>query len=157
MEAWNLTRRKYGRGIGGIRLPPHLGGGHGTCSQHPMPVAFDVGRVSARPAHRQRRRLLHWGVRLCRAAELAHMGPLRLALRHARLQSTTRQATPTWGAGAAAAVLQDALILVPQPLSTASLGRTEETKGYQGTCIDGVCGSRSWKKLTAVLGRATSG
>ena len=35
MEAWNLTRRKYGRGHpGGVRLPPHLGGR----SRHPQPA-----------------------------------------------------------------------------------------------------------------------
>ncbi len=35
MEAWNLTRRKYGKGIpGGICLPPHLGGR----SRHPQPA-----------------------------------------------------------------------------------------------------------------------
>lgn len=35
MEAWNLTRRKYGgRHPGGVCLPPHLGGG----PRHPQPA-----------------------------------------------------------------------------------------------------------------------
>ena len=33
MEAWNLTRRKYGRGIP-VRFPPHLGG----WPRHPQPA-----------------------------------------------------------------------------------------------------------------------
>ncbi len=70
MEAWNLTRRKYGRASGGIRLPPHLGGR----SRHPQPTLCRRGlRRGAEsqpdPAHRHlQRRPLHRGVGLCRAA-----------------------------------------------------------------------------------------
>ena len=34
MEAWNLTRRKYGKGIPVVCLPAHLGGG----PRHPQPA-----------------------------------------------------------------------------------------------------------------------
>ena len=45
MEAWNLTRRKYGRGIPvGYAFRRIWEGGHGTRSQHYAGVAFDVGQ-----------------------------------------------------------------------------------------------------------------
>ena len=44
MEAWNLTRRKYGKGIPvGYAFRRIWEGGHGTRSQHYAGVAFDVG------------------------------------------------------------------------------------------------------------------
>lgn len=45
MEAWNLTRRKYGRGIPvGYAFRRIWEGRHGTRSQHYAGVAFDVGQ-----------------------------------------------------------------------------------------------------------------
>ena len=45
MEAWNLTRRKYGRGIPvGYAFRRIWEGGHGTRSQHYAGVALDVGQ-----------------------------------------------------------------------------------------------------------------
>ena len=45
MEAWNLPRRKYGRGIPvGYAFRRIWEGGHGTISQHYAGVAFDVGQ-----------------------------------------------------------------------------------------------------------------
>ena len=45
MEAWNLTRRMYGRGIPvGYAFRRIWESGHGTRSQHYAGVAFDVGR-----------------------------------------------------------------------------------------------------------------
>ena len=45
MEAWNLTRRKYGSGIPvGYAFRRIWEGGHGTRSQHYAGVAFDVGQ-----------------------------------------------------------------------------------------------------------------
>ena len=45
MEAWNLTRRKYGKGIPvGYAFRRIWEGGHGTRSQHYAGVAFDVGQ-----------------------------------------------------------------------------------------------------------------
>ena len=45
MEAWNLTRRRYGKGIYvGYAFRRIWEGGHGTRSQHYAGVAFDVGQ-----------------------------------------------------------------------------------------------------------------
>ena len=45
MEAWNLTRRKYGKSIPvGYAFRRIWEGGHGTRSQHYAGVAFDVGQ-----------------------------------------------------------------------------------------------------------------
>ena len=49
MEAWNLTRRTYGRGIPvGYAFRRIWEGGHGTRSQHYAGVAFDVGQSLSR-------------------------------------------------------------------------------------------------------------
>ena len=54
MEAWNLTRRTYGSGIPvGYAFKAHLGGGHGTTSQHYAGVAFDVGQSSTAAKRRK--------------------------------------------------------------------------------------------------------
>ena len=45
MEAWNLTRRKYGKGIPvGYAFRRIWEGGHGTRSQHYAGVSLDVGQ-----------------------------------------------------------------------------------------------------------------
>ena len=45
MEAWNLTRRRYGKGIYiGYAFKRIWEGGHGTASQHYAGVSFDVGQ-----------------------------------------------------------------------------------------------------------------
>ena len=72
MEAWNLTRRKYGRGIPvGYAFRRIWEGGHGTRSQHYM-ARF------ASPVHRHlQRRPRFRRVGLCGAAEPdPHMGAL---------------------------------------------------------------------------------
>lgn len=54
MEAWNLTRRRYGRGIPvGYAFKRIWEGGHGTTSQHYAGVSFDVGQSSGSAARRQ--------------------------------------------------------------------------------------------------------
>ena len=51
MEAWNLTRRTYGRGIPvGYAFRRIWEGGHGTRSQHYAGVSFDVGQSLTRTA-----------------------------------------------------------------------------------------------------------
>ena len=45
MESWNLTRRRYGKGIYiGYAFKRIWEGGHGTASQHYAGVSFDVGQ-----------------------------------------------------------------------------------------------------------------
>ena len=60
MEAWNLTRRRYGKGIYiGYAFKRIWEGGHGTASQHYAGVSFDVGQnvsYSQRVAIRNARR-----------------------------------------------------------------------------------------------------
>ena len=54
MEAWNLTRRRYGAGIPvGYAFKRIWEGGHGTTSQHYAGVAFDVGQRSGAAARRR--------------------------------------------------------------------------------------------------------
>ena len=54
MEAWNLTRRKYGKGIPvGYAFRRIWEGGHGTRSQHYVGVAFDVGQRLNSASRRQ--------------------------------------------------------------------------------------------------------
>ena len=51
MEAWNLTRRTYGKSIPVGYAFKRIGeGGHGTTSQHYAGVAFDVGQSSGADA-----------------------------------------------------------------------------------------------------------
>ena len=68
MEAWNLTRRTYGKSIPvGYAFKRIWEGGHGTTSQHYAGVAFDVGQSSGAQGHLQCR-CRHQGVGLCGAA-----------------------------------------------------------------------------------------
>ena len=143
MEAWNLTRRKYGKGIPvGYAFRRIWEGGHGTRSQHYAGVAFDVGQSltqSRRTAiYRAARSTGAWG----------YVEPL--------------SQTPTW-------VHFDRRYGTPACSGT-TLGyqtgsridglfgtRTEEAlRGYQrrtSLTVDGVCGCSSWKKITtAVIG-----
>ena len=54
MEAWNLTRRSYGKGIYvGYAFKRIWEGGHGTRSQHYAGVAFDVGQNTTAAARRR--------------------------------------------------------------------------------------------------------
>ena len=138
MEAWNLTRRKYGRGIPvGYAFRRIWEGGHGTRSQHYAGVAFDVGAESQPdPAHRHlQRRPLHRGVGLCRAAE-----PDPTWVHFDRRYGTpacrgTTAGYPTLRRGSRGCyvmILQDAL----------------STLGYQtGNRIDGIFGSRTEEAL----------
>ena len=54
MEAWNLTRRTYGKSIPvGYAFKRIWEGGHGTTSQHYAGVAFDVGQRSTAAERRK--------------------------------------------------------------------------------------------------------
>ena len=53
MEAWNLTRRKYGKGIPvGYAFRRIWEGGHGTRSQHYAGVSLDVGQTLSQSERR---------------------------------------------------------------------------------------------------------
>ena len=143
MEAWNLTRRKYGSGIPvGYAFRRIWEGGHGTRSQHYAGVAFDVGQsLSQTPTwvHFDRR----YGTPACRGTTAGY--------------PTLRRGSR----GCYVMVLQDALSTLGYQTGTRIDGlfgsKTEEAlRGYQrrtSLSVDGVCGCNSWKKIsTAVLG-----
>ena len=90
MEAWNLTRRKYGRGIPvGYAFRRIWEGGHGTRSQHYAGVSFDVGQrlsqTQRTAIYRAARSTGAWGY-VEPLSQTPHMGAPRPALRHPRLQ-----------------------------------------------------------------------
>ncbi|MFR6093745.1 MAG: peptidoglycan-binding domain-containing protein [Faecalibacterium prausnitzii] len=163
MEAWNLTRRKYGRGIPvGYAFRRIWEGGHGTRSQHYAGVAFDVGQSFSRTQrtaiYNAARSTGAWGY----VEPRDPMVP-RPALRHTRLQRH-HGGYPTLRRGSRGCyvmILQDALSTLGYQTGNRIDGifgsRTEEAlKGYQRRTslrADGVCGCNSWKKIsTAVLG-----
>lgn len=167
MEAWNLTRRKYGKGIPvGYAFRRIWEGGHGTRSQHYVGVAFDVGQRLNSTARRQiydaARATGAWGY-----VEPLSQTPtwVHFDRRYGRPAcSGTTAGYPTLHRGSRGCyvmVLQDALSALGYKTGSRIDGlfgsRTEEAlRGYQrrvGLGVDGVCGCNSWKKIsTAVLG-----
>ena len=141
MEAWNLTRRTYGRSIPvGYAFKRIWEGGHGTTSQHYAGVAFDVGQSSGADA---------------RKAIYRRYGKPACAKTAAGYPTVRRGSRSTY-----VLVLQDALNALGYTTGTLDgvFGARTETalKGVQrrfGLTADGVCGCRSWKKITeAVVG-----
>ena len=104
MEAWNLTRRKYGRGIPvGYAFRRIWEGGHGTRSQHYAGVSFDVGQSLDQ---RQRTAIYNaarstgaWGY----VEPLSQTPTWTAAMVHPPA-AAPRQATPLSGAAAGAAM-----------------------------------------------------
>ena len=145
MEAWNLTRRKYGRGIPvGYAFRRIWEGGHGTRSQHYARSTGAWGYVeplSQTPTwvHFDRR----YGTPAC-SGTTAGYPTLRRGSR-----------------GCYVMILQDALSTLGYQTGSRIDGifgaRTEQAlRGYQKRTslrVDGVCGCDSWKKIsTAVIG-----
>jgi len=134
MEAWNLTRRKYGSGIPvGYAFRRIWEGGHGTRSQHYAGVSFDVGQTLSQ---RQRTALYQdarntgaWGYvePLSQTPTWVHMD--RRYGTPACSGTTAGYPTLRRGSrGCSVMILQDAL----------------STLGYQtGSRIDGVFGART--------------
>ena len=85
MEAWNLTRRRYGKGIYiGYAYKRIWEGGHGTTSQHYAGVSFDVGQnVSSTERVRIRDAAVATKAWLCGTHQHdAALGAFRPPLRH---------------------------------------------------------------------------
>ncbi len=167
MEAWNLTRRKYDRGIYvGYAFRRIWEGGHGTRSQHYAGVAFDVGQNTTE----ENRIKIHtaadetgaWGY-----VEPLSMTPtwVHFDRRYGTAAcSGTTSGYPTLrrgNRGCYVMILQDALSTLGYKTGSKIDGKfgslTEEALiGYQrraGLTVDGVCGCNSWKQIsTAVLG-----
>ena len=164
MEAWNLTRRRYGAGIPvGYAFKRIWEGGHGTASQHYAGVAFDVGQGTSR-AIRQR---IHAAATATRA--WGYVEPLSMTPTWVHFDrrygvpacSGTTAGYPTLRRGCTntyVLILQDALNAlgyVCGSLDGKFGARTENAlKAYQkrvGLTNDGVCGCNTWKKLSAAV------
>ncbi len=172
MEAWNLTRRSYGKGIYiGYAFKRIWEGGHGTASQHYAGVSFDVGQ-NVSSAERQRiwtaaNNTGAWG----------YVEPLSMTptwVHFDRRYGTpacagTTSGYPTLRRGAVSTyvlVLQDALNALGYTTYTLDgrFGANTEraVRSFQsnvGLSVDGVVGCNTWKKLTAAavgIGRTQS-
>lgn len=162
MEAWNLTRRRYGKGIYiGYAFKRIWEGGHGTTSQHYAGVSFDVGqnvssaeRVVIRNAAVATKA---WG----------YVEPISMTPRWVHFDRRTGTAACS-GVGYPTVrrnsrnvyvlVLQDALNALGYSTRTLDgiFGNNTETalKSFQravGLTADGICGCNSWKKLSSAV------
>ena len=172
MEAWNLTRRRYGKGIYiGYAFKRIWEGGHGTASQHYAGVSFDVGqnttsyeRLKIRDAAVATRA---WGY-----VEPISMTPtwVHFDRRYGTPACpNTTAGYPTVRRGSKSTyvlILQDALNALGYSTRTLDgiFGANTERalKAFQssvGLTADGICGCNSWKKLTAAsvgIGRTST-
>lgn len=167
MEAWNLTRRSYGKGIYvGYAFKRIWEGGHGTRSQHYAGVAFDVGQNTTAAARRQ-----IWNA-ASKTGAWGYVEPLSMTPTWVHFDrrygvpacSGTTAGYPTLRRGSRGCyvmILQDALSTLGYQTGNRIDGlfgtRTEEAlRGYQrrtSLAVDGVCGCNTWKKITtAVIG-----
>ena len=162
MEAWNLTRRRYGSGIPvGYAFKRIWEGGHGTASQHYAGVAFDVGQGTSSAT---RRRIYNAAVA---TGAWGYVEPLSMTPTWVHFDrrygtpacSGTTAGYPTCRKGdrnTNVLILQDALNALGY--STQTLDGVFGTNtfnaltGFQrsvGLTADGICGCNTWKKLTA--------
>ena len=162
MEAWNLTRRRYGSGIPvGYAFKRIWEGGHGTASQHYAGVAFDVGQGTSSAT---RRRIYNAAVA---TGAWGYVEPLSMTPTWVHFDrrygtpacSGTTAGYPTCRKGdrnTYVLILQDALNALGY--STQTLDGVFGTNtfnaltGFQrsvGLTADGICGCNTWKKLTA--------
>ena len=148
MEAWNLTRRKYGRG------------------QHYAGVAFDVGQILSQTQrtaiYNAARSTGAWGYvePLSQTPTWVHFDR-RYGTPACRGTTAGYPTLRRGSRGCYVMILQDALSTLGYQTGNRIDGifgsRTEEAlKGFQRRTslrADGVCGCNSWKKIsTAVLG-----
>ena len=162
MEAWNLTRRRYGAGIPvGYAFKRIWEGGHGTTSQHYAGVAFDVGQRSTAA---NRRKIYNAAVR---TGAWGYVEPLSMTPTWVHFDRrygkpacrSTTAGYPTVRRGSRSTyvlILQDALNALGytnRPLDGIFGGGTENAvRAFQravSLTADGICGCNTWKKLTA--------
>ena len=162
MEAWNLTRRRYGSGIPvGYAFKRIWEGVHGTASQHYAGVAFDVGQSTSSA---NRRRIYNAAVA---TGAWGYVEPLSMTPTWVHFDrrygtpacSGTTAGYPTCRRGdrnTYVLILQDALNALGY--STQTLDGVFGTNTYNaltafqrsvGLTADGICGCNTWKKLTA--------
>ncbi len=166
MEAWNLTRRRYGAGIPvGYAFKRIWEGGHGTTSQHYAGVSFDVGQGTSAAT----RRAIHAAATATGA--WGYVEPLADTptwVHFDRRYGTpacrgTTAGYPTVRNGSRSTyvlILQDALNALGY--STGTLDGVFGTRTGNalraaqrsfGLKADGICGCNSWQKIaSAVVG-----
>lgn len=163
MEAWNLTRRSYGKGIYvGYAYKRIWEGGHGTASQHYAGVSFDVGQLSTSA---ERQQIFNAAVD---SGAWGYVEPLSMTPTWVHFDR--RYGTPACGGSAGyptvrrgscstyVLILQDALNALGYSTRwlDGQFGANTENalKAFQGSvglAADGICGCSSWKKLTAAV------
>ena len=164
MEAWNLTRRTYGKGIYiGYAFKRIWEGGHGTASQHYAGVSFDVGQNTTSAQRREiynvARNTGAWGY-----VEPLSMTPtwVHFDRRYGTPAcSGTTAGYPTCRRGSKntyVLILQDGLNALGYSTRTLDgvFGANTESavKGFQramGLTADGICGCNTCKKLTSAV------
>ena len=162
MEAWNLTRRRYGAGIPvGYAFKRVWEGGHGTASQHYAGVAFDVGQGTSNATLK---RIYDAAVatRACGYVEPLSMTPtwVHFDRRYGTPAcSGTTAGYPTCRQGDRSTyvlILQDALNALGYSTRTLdgvfgnnTLTALKAAQRSFGLTADGICGCNTWKKLTA--------
>lgn len=163
MECWNLTRRRFGRGIPvGYAFKRIWEGGHGTTSQHYAGVSFDVGQrfssASRKELYNLARELGVWGY-----VEPISMTPtwVHFDRRYGKPACGGTSGYPTVRRGDKSTyvlILQDALNALGYSTQTLDgiFGRNTENalKNFQrksNLSVDGICGCASWKRLTGMV------
>ena len=172
MEAWNLTRRRYGKGIYiGYAFKRIWEGGHGTASQHYAGVSFDVGQNTT-SSERLKIRDAAVATRAWGYVEPISMTPtwVHFDRRYGTPACpNTTAGYPTVRRGSKSTyvlIVQDALNALGYSTRTLDgiFGANTERalKAFQssvGLTADGICGCNSWKKLTAAsvgIGRTST-
>lgn len=172
MEAWNLTRRRYGKGIYiGYAFKRIWEGGHGTASQHYAGVSFDVGQNTT-SSERLKIRDAAVATKAWGYVEPISMTPtwVHFDRRYGTPACpNTTAGYPTVRRGRKSTyvlILQDALNALGYSTRTLDgiFGANTERalKAFQssvGLTADGICGCNSWKKLTAAsvgIGRTST-
>lgn len=172
MEAWNLTRRRYGKGIYiGYAFKRIWEGGHGTASQHYAGVSFDVGQNTT-SSERLKIRDAAVATKAWGYVEPISMTPtwVHFDRRYGKPAcANTTAGYPTVRRGSKSTyvlILQDALNALGYSTRTLDgiFGANTERalKAFQssvGLTADGICGCNSWKKLTAAsvgIGRTST-
>ena len=162
MEAWNLTRRSYGKSIHvGYAFKRIWEGGHGTRSQYYAGVAFDVGQTQGSAARNAiwtaAKNTGAWGY-----VEPQSMTPtwVHFDRRYGTPAcSGTTAGYPTVRRGCVntyVLILQDSLNALGYSTKTldGKFGANTENAliAYQrrvGLTADGICGCNTWKKITS--------
>ena len=172
MEAWNLTRRTYGKSIPvGYAFKRIWEGGHGTTSQHYAGVAFDVGQRSTAD---ERRKIYRAAVR---SGAWGYVEPMSMTPTWVHFDrrygkpacAGTTAGYPTLRRGSRSTyvlILQDALNALGYSTNTLDgiFGHATESalKACQrrfGLRADGICGCATWKKIagaTVGIGRTAT-